>query len=40
MYGQLEKIQETFEILIEDMFIITAYFTDTIKRGDVVWKRK
>lgn len=28
------------KILIEDMFIITAYFTDTIKKGDVLWERK
>jgi len=28
------------KILAEDMFIITAYFTDTIKRGAVLWKRK
>ncbi|RMG24638.1 MAG: hypothetical protein D6732_23420 [Methanobacteriota archaeon] len=23
-----------------DLFIITAYFTDTIKRGEILWKRK
>ena len=23
-----------------DMFIITAYFTDRMKRGEVLWKRK
>ena len=28
------------KVLIEDAFIITAYFTDTIKRGDVLWQRK
>ncbi len=26
--------------LAEDLFIITAYFTDTIKRGELLWKRK
>jgi hypothetical protein len=28
------------KILVGDMFIITAYFTDTIKRGGVLWERK
>ncbi|HIE15101.1 TPA: hypothetical protein EYP70_07505 [Candidatus Bathyarchaeota archaeon] len=28
------------KILTEDIFIITAYFTDKIKRGEVLWKRK
>ncbi len=28
------------KILAGDMFIITAYFTDTIKRGEVLWRRK
>ncbi|MHC1571505.1 MAG: hypothetical protein ACXQTM_06820 [Methanosarcinales archaeon] len=28
------------KILVGDMFIITAYFTDTIKRGDVLWERR
>ena len=28
------------KILRRDMFIITAYFTDTIKRGEVLWERK
>ncbi len=26
--------------LINDRFIITAYFTDTIKRGLILWKKK
>ncbi len=26
--------------LIEDLFIITVYFTDTVKRGEVLWKKK
>jgi len=26
--------------LVRDMFIITAYFTDTIKKGEVLWERK
>jgi len=25
---------------IEDLFIITAYFTDAIKGGEVLWQRK
>ena len=24
----------------EDIFIITAYFTDTIKKGEVLWQKK
>lgn len=28
------------KIPVSDMFIVTAYFTDTIKRGEVIWKRK
>jgi len=28
------------KVLIGDLFIITAYFTDTIKRGEVLWERK
>jgi hypothetical protein len=24
----------------EDLFIITAYFTDSIKRGEVLWEKK
>lgn len=28
------------KILGESMFIITVYFTDTIKRGKVLWERK
>jgi len=28
------------KILIDDLFIITAYFTDTIKRGEILWKKK
>ena len=23
-----------------DLFIITAYYTDTMKRGEVLWERK
>ena len=26
--------------LTDDIFIITAYFTDKIKRGEILWKRK
>jgi hypothetical protein len=28
------------KVLPEDSFIITAYYTDTIKRGDVLWAKK
>lgn len=28
------------KVLTGDLFIITAYFTDTIKRGRILWKRK
>jgi hypothetical protein len=28
------------KVLIGDLFIITAYFTDTIKRGEILWERK
>lgn len=28
------------KVLVGDLFIITAYFTDTIKRGEVLWERK
>lgn len=28
------------KILVSDLFIITAYFTDTIKRGNIVWEKK
>ena len=28
------------KVLVDDAFIITAYFTDTIKRGEILWERK
>ena len=28
------------KVLTGDLFIITAYFTDTVKRGEVLWKKK
>ena len=28
------------KVLTDDVFIITAYFTDMIKRGETLWKRK
>ena len=28
------------KVLPEDYFVITAYYTDTIKRGDVLWTKK
>lgn len=30
----------TVKVKKNDLFIITAYFTDTIKRGDILWKKK
>jgi len=28
------------KLLVGDLFIITAYFTDTIKGGEILWERK
>ena len=28
------------KVLTDDVFIITAYFTDTIKRGKILWEKK
>jgi hypothetical protein len=28
------------KVLKEKLFIITVYFTDTIKKGEVLWKKK
>jgi len=28
------------KVLIGDLFIITAYFTDSIKRGEILWRKK
>jgi hypothetical protein len=28
------------KVFADDLFIITAYFTDTIKKGDVLWIKK
>ena len=28
------------KVLTQDLFIITAYFTDTIKKGEVLWEKK
>ncbi len=28
------------KVLASDLFIITAYFTDSVKRGEVLWKKK
>jgi hypothetical protein len=28
------------KILPDDRFIITAYYTDTIKRGEILWEKK
>jgi hypothetical protein len=28
------------KVLTDDLFIITAYFTNEIKRGEILWQRK
>ena len=28
------------KVLTDDIFIITAYFTDKVKRGEILWKRR
>jgi hypothetical protein len=28
------------KLIIEDLFIITTYFTDSIKRGEILWEKK
>ncbi len=28
------------KVLADDAFIITAYFTDTVKRGELLWRKK
>ncbi len=28
------------KVLVDDIFIITAYFTDKIKKGEILWERK
>ena len=28
------------KVLTDDFYIVTAYFTDAIKKGDVLWERK
>ena len=28
------------KVLINDLFIITTYFTDTIKKGKILWEKK
>lgn len=28
------------KVLTDDFFIITAYFTDTVRRGEILWERK
>ncbi len=30
----------TIKVFAEDLFIITTYFTDTVKRGEILWKKK
>lgn len=28
------------KVRVDDVFILTAYFTDTIKKGDVLWEKQ
>jgi len=28
------------KVRVDDIFILTAYFTDTIKKGDVLWEKQ
>ncbi len=28
------------KVLEDDIFIVTAYFTDTIKKGEILWNKK
>ena len=28
------------KVLTDDAFIMTAYFTDTVKKGEILWQRK
>jgi hypothetical protein len=28
------------KVLLDDNFIITSYFTNTVKKGEVIWERK
>ncbi|NVM04880.1 MAG: hypothetical protein HWN67_21345 [Candidatus Helarchaeota archaeon] len=28
------------KVLTDDLFIITAYFTDSIKKGELIWEKK
>jgi len=28
------------KVLVDDIFIITAYFTDKIKKGEILWEKK
>lgn len=35
-----DKFLCVVKVLPDDLFVITAYFTDASKRGDILWKRK
>ncbi len=28
------------KVMTDDLFLITTYFTDTVKRGEMLWERK
>lgn len=28
------------KVITDDLFLITTYFTDTVKRGEILWERK
>jgi len=39
-YSHIKFLCTVVKVLPEDYFVITAYYTDTIKRGDVLWTKK
>jgi hypothetical protein len=44
-YYRITPVTEKFlcvvvKVLVGDQFIITAYFTDTIKRGEILWEKE
>jgi len=37
----MEEVEATDEgVKFDDLFIITAYFTDTVKGGEILWEKK
>ena len=44
-YYSITPINEKYlcvvvKVLLGDLFIITVYFTDTIKKGELIWEKK